>query len=127
MRTSLHSFFFSIWALLSTHLERISSCNALVCSRLLHHVEDPASRIRLLSELARVTRMGMVVTFFDARSFSALRRKRVAAQRGRPSARFSMTRAQCASEASSAGLELVGMKAMLRYYAEVTAAVFVKD
>ncbi len=42
-----------------------------VCWRLLHHVTDPATRVRILAGLARVSRRAVVVTFADAGTWKA--------------------------------------------------------
>ena len=43
----------------------------VVCWRLLHHLTDRADRIRVLRELARTCRRGVVVTFADASTWKA--------------------------------------------------------
>ncbi|PCJ63677.1 MAG: hypothetical protein COA73_05240 [Candidatus Hydrogenedentota bacterium] len=47
--------------------------DAVVCNRLLHHFHNPDTRRKLLTELARVSRGPIVISFFCSESFSALR------------------------------------------------------
>lgn len=106
---------------------RTDSVDLVFCARLIQHFPDPESRIQILSEFARVARVGVVVSFFDACSFRAWRR---AHKKYKPSRRFgrhAVTRAQCAREARQAGLITLGMNALLRYHAEITAAAFLVD
>jgi SAM-dependent methyltransferase len=100
------------------------SVDVVLCSRLIHHFTDVESRVRILNELARVARVGVVVSFFDATSFRAWRRVRKARRKGRTSGRCSITRSECVAEAGQAGLTLLGMNALFRYHTEVTAAAF---
>jgi len=47
--------------------------DAVFCNRLLHHIRSALERAAFLRELRRVTRRYLVVSFFDYRSFEALR------------------------------------------------------
>jgi ubiquinone/menaquinone biosynthesis C-methylase UbiE len=49
------------------------SVDAVFCNRLLHHITSAPERAAFLLEFHRVTRRYLVVTFFDYRSFGALR------------------------------------------------------
>ena len=72
-----------------------------VCSRLLHHLPDPAARARLLRELARVSSRWIVLSFHDA---TAPKRR----FRGtRPRHRVALVPRDLADEASKQGLLLV--------------------
>ncbi len=71
------------------------------CSRLLHHLADPAERARLLRELARVAARWVVLSFHDATAV----KRRLQGRRGR--SRIAITPAQLAAEAATAGLVLV--------------------
>ena len=102
------------------------SVDAVLCSRLLHHFARPEDRIGILRELARVCRVGVVVSFFDAASLKHRRRLRRRARRGRPGNRHAVTRGQFAEEAGRAGLDCVSMHALLRFHSELTAATLLK-
>lgn len=49
------------------------SVDAVFCNRLLHHITSAPERAAFLREFHRVTRRYLVVSFFDYRSFGALR------------------------------------------------------
>lgn len=72
-----------------------------VCSRLLHHLADPADRARVLGELARVALRWVVLSFHDA---TALKRR---LQGRRPRSRVALAPTELAAEASRQGLALV--------------------
>jgi ubiquinone/menaquinone biosynthesis C-methylase UbiE len=97
--------------------------DVVLCSRLLHHIPERADRVKILKEFARVARVGVVFSFFDANSFRAWRRQRKEGRKGRLGGRHSQSRSECDEEAHEAGLEPAGMTALLRFHTEVTAAV----
>jgi 2-polyprenyl-3-methyl-5-hydroxy-6-metoxy-1,4-benzoquinol methylase len=47
-----------------------NSFDAILCNRLLHHYDNPETRRAVLTELARVTRGPLLVSFFSDRNFS---------------------------------------------------------
>jgi ubiquinone/menaquinone biosynthesis C-methylase UbiE len=102
------------------------SVDAALCSRLVHHFALPEERIAILRELARVCRVGAVVSFFDAASLKHRRRLRRRARRGKLGNRNAVTRRQFAEEASEAGLRCESMHALLRFHTELTAAALLK-
>ncbi len=99
-----------------------NAVDLVLCSRLLHHFPDAASRIRILGEFARVARVGVVVSFFDLHSYRGWRRMRKKRKPHRDHGRFAISRQQLQEEARAAGLQVVGMNALLRFHTEVTAA-----
>ncbi len=103
------------------------SVDAVLCSRLLRNLHLPDDRIALMTELARVARVGCVATFFDAASLKYRRRLRRRLRKSRTGFRHAVTRQQFASEAERAGLRCVSMHAMLRYHSELTAAALLKQ
>lgn len=103
---------------------RDHSVDVVLCARLLHHFADEASRAKLFRELARVARVGVVVSFFDATSYYAWKRRRKIERTGRESGRHSITRDECCRLAEAAGLRPLGMNAILRFHSEITAAAF---
>ncbi|MFQ5414082.1 MAG: class I SAM-dependent methyltransferase [Phycisphaerae bacterium] len=98
--------------------------DVVLCARLLHHVSERDQRVSILREFARVARVGVVISFFDAASFRAWKRRRRNLRRDRSGGRSAIRRAQCEDEARSAGLNPIGMNALLRYHTEITAAAF---
>ncbi len=100
-----------------------NAVDVVLCSRLLHHIPERAQRVKILREFARVARVGVVFSFFDAQSFRAWRRQRKALRKGRSGGRHAMLRSECDEESREAGLQPAGMTALLRYHTEVTASV----
>lgn len=82
--------------------------DAIVCNRLLHHLPDAAERARVLSELHRVSRHYVIVSFFDfhrSGSFGlgALRRWLKRLRGRRPDYSGQPTAAQFAAEVQACG------------------------
>ncbi len=100
------------------------SVDVVLCARLLHHFSEPEQRIAVLKEFARVARVGVVLSFFDAHSFRAWWRRRKIRRKGHLSGRHPESRRQCGWEGQAAGLILVGFSALARFHSEITAAVF---
>jgi len=101
-----------------------NAVDVVLCSRLVHHIPERESRVQIMREFARVARVGVVVSFFDATSWNAWKRRRKVKRTGKTGGRHAMTRAECNDEARDAGLQPIGMNALLRYHTEVTAAAF---
>lgn len=97
--------------------------DVVLCSRLLHHFPDAESRVQILREFARVAKVGVVVSFFDAITYRGWRRNRKKRPH-RDQGRYAISRRQFRQEAELAGLTSLGMNALLRFHAEVTAAAF---
>lgn len=102
------------------------SMDAVLCSRLIQRFSRSHERIEVLREVARICRVGAVVSFFDAASFKHRRRLRRQARRGRLGNRHAVSRSQFVSEAQQAGLRCVSMHALLRFHTELTAATLLK-
>jgi SAM-dependent methyltransferase len=75
------------------------SFDLVLCSRLLHHLEDAAERRSVLTELARVSRRWAIVSHFDRGSFQAWRSR----WRRRADGRHALAPAQFRAEAAAAG------------------------
>jgi ubiquinone/menaquinone biosynthesis C-methylase UbiE len=75
-----------------------------VCHRLLHHLADPAARVAILRELARVARRSVVCSFSDATTWKG----RLQAWRGQTGRRIALDPATLSGEARAAGLEPLG-------------------
>lgn len=92
---------------------RVASADALpfpdrafdtaVCHRLLHHVSERRDRVRILAELGRVARRGVVVSFQDATTGKGRRQ----ARQGKQGRRVVLHPDELAAEAAEAGLLLV--------------------
>lgn len=91
-----------------------------LCMRLLQHIATPAERIDILTELRRVTRGPVVVSFFDACSLQHLRRKLRGLRGKRRSGRYAFSRSSFQRELEAAGFEVVAMRALRRYLGEQT-------
>ncbi len=102
------------------------SVDAVLCSRLVHHFGLPEQRIEILRELARVSRVGAVVSFFDRASLKHRRRLRRRTRKGKLGNRHAVSRRQFSEEARESGLDCVSMHALLRFHTELTAAALVK-
>lgn len=74
-----------------------------LCFRLLHHIPDAGERVRILAELARVTRGPVLVSYFDAASAQHVRRVLRRAL-GRPSRRVAVSWRQLRGDLRRAGL-----------------------
>ncbi len=72
-----------------------------VCSRLLHHIADPAARAQVLRELARVAGRWVVLSFHDATAMKCRIRGK------RPRSRVALTPAELGAEAAREGLAFV--------------------
>ena len=95
--------------------------DGVACLRFVHHFEDPRDRVAVLQELARVARRHVIVSFFDAMSFQAARR-RVRAMRGRRSGRHAQSRRAFCEEAGDAGLRVVRIRHRARLVSEWAVA-----
>jgi hypothetical protein len=96
------------------------SVDAVLCSRFLNRFALAEDRIAILRELARVCRVGAVVTFFDAASLR--HRGHVLRHQASGSGRLAITRSQFKFEVERAGMECLSMHALLRFHMELTAA-----
>ncbi|MEC9048533.1 MAG: methyltransferase domain-containing protein [Planctomycetota bacterium] len=94
----------------------------VLCMRLLQHIETSAERVQILGELRRVSRGPVVVSFFDAMSLQHLRRKLRSIRGKRASGRVAIQRADFAREADAAGLQVLTMSALRRFFGEQTLA-----
>jgi ubiquinone/menaquinone biosynthesis C-methylase UbiE len=85
---------------------RDAALDGVVCIRLCHHLPHPAERERLVTELLRVARRFVLLTFFDYHSLKNLLRRISCRFRGkRP--KYTMTRAEVCRIAARQGARLV--------------------
>ena len=83
------------------------SVDLAACMRLLHHFPDRADRVRILTELARVSRGPLVTSFLDGDSFKQRHYARRIARTGKPSRRVLQSREEFAQEAKEAGWRVI--------------------
>jgi len=123
-----HSLFAQAPGVIVASADRIplpdASVDVVFCSRLLHHFQDSEARVNILKEFARVSKLGVVFTFFDAVSYRGWRRAKKKRRPDKQYSRYAITRAQCAHEGTLAGLTPIGMNALFRFHTEITAAAF---
>jgi len=86
----------------------------VLCMRLLHHIPRPEERVRILRELARVSRGPLVLSFFHSVSLQHLRRL----LRRRQSRRVAIRLATLQDELHAAGLTLVKKQPLRRFVSE---------
>lgn len=101
---------------------RDGACDALVCCRLLHHVEDRAARRAVLAEFARVSRGPVLVSFWDRAAWPTWRRRLGLGRPGRDG-RHATTRAELRADLEAAGLEWLEFAAPRRFLSAQTFAV----
>ena len=77
------------------------------CMRLLHHFREREDRVRVLAELARVSRGPLVTSFLDGASFKQRRYVARRTRQGKPLTRVLQTQAEFAAEAGEAGWLIV--------------------
>lgn len=75
------------------------SVDLILCSRLLHHFEQPKQRMAVLEELARVSQRWAILSYFDSANFQAWRNK----LRGKFRGRFPIPQATFQNEIHGAG------------------------
>lgn len=96
------------------------SFHGALCMRLLQHIPAPQERIRILSELARVTTGPVIVSFFDSFSLQAARRGLRRLTGKKRSGRSAVSRRQFRAELQAAGLQPIAWHATLRFLGEQT-------
>jgi len=89
------------------------SFDAVVCCRLLHHLERDEDLARIAHELVRVSRALVLVTYWDAASLPALRRRLLPSARA--PRRFARRRAVIEAAFVAAGAEVVERAWSLRF------------
>ena len=97
--------------------------DTVVCWRLLHHLTERGDRVRVLRELARTSRRGVVVTFADAGTWKA----RFQRWRRRNRRCAKLTTHGLASEARDAGLSLLATRRLSSLFSLLAAAVLLPD
>lgn len=83
------------------------SFDAVLCFRLFHHFPTPEIRRRAVSELCRVARRFVVLSYFSPMSFTSWRRRLVAALGGKRSPKHATSLAEVKGYFAEAGFRLV--------------------
>ena len=105
---------------------RDNSVDGTICVRLSHHLPTAAERERLLTELLRVSRRFVIMTFFDHYSLkNLLRRLRRPLDRKPP--KMTMTTARVAELARERGARLIAAPPLSRIGSGHRYALIVKD
>jgi len=91
-----------------------------LCLRFLQHFEHPSDRRCLLRELRRIVRGPVVLSYFDAGSLPAWRRRVRARRRGRPTGRFALTRRELDEDLGEVGYRIAGRRHRARFVSEWT-------
>jgi len=106
---------------------RDGSFAGCLCFRLLHHLEGPAERIRVLGELARVSRCWVAISFFHRWSLQDLRRRLRHRFLGRRRGRRSVGWRRLRAEAAVVGLRAVAIRPLRPFISEQWLVLLRKD
>ena len=101
---------------------RDGTFTAVVCVRLLHHLADRASRTALVRELVRVSAGLVVLSFWDAASLHAWRRRAGLRRSVHPDRRTAVSRREIEELFEAAGAPVVGYRHSLRFVSPQTFA-----
>lgn len=99
----------------------------VLCMRLLQHVPPRDERRAILRELARVSAGPVLVSFFDAASLQHLRRRLRVALGGRRSARVAVRLRVLREDLAAAGLRIVRVASLRRWFSEQRLLLAVRD
>ncbi|MCB1669645.1 MAG: YrbL family protein [Gammaproteobacteria bacterium] len=99
------------------------SFDLIICNRLFHHYSASDTRVRVLTELRRLCRDTLVISWFDSFSLSnAIRRLKHKIGYKRQRDRYAISRSQFREEARRAGFEVVCQRAIRRFISPQTYA-----
>jgi SAM-dependent methyltransferase len=96
---------------------------AVVCCRLLHHLQEPEGFRRTVTELVRVSRELVVASFWDAGSLPARHRRVFPHRGGRRVGRIPHAKAHVRLVFAGAGAEVLGFHHTLRFFSRQTFVV----
>lgn len=105
---------------------RAGSVDGAICIRLLHHLPTAAERDRLLSELLRVSRRFVILTFFDRHSLKHLT-WRIRHPFSRAPRKPALSRSELAALLRGSGARLVASAPLSRFGSGHRYALIVKD
>lgn len=97
--------------------------DAVVCCRLVHHLRGGAEREALLRELVRVSRDLVLVSFWDAASLHAWRRRHGLRRRAHSDPRAAIRRSDLERELAAAGAAVLAYEHSLRFVSQQAFAV----
>jgi SAM-dependent methyltransferase len=101
---------------------RDKSVEGALCFRFLHHVPTSEQRVKILRELARISRRFVVVSFFHPCSAHHLGRTLSRALRGAKVDRYAVTKSRLAREAASVGLRIDATRAQAAFTRDLWVA-----
>jgi len=94
------------------------------CMRLLHHFPDQKDRVKILSQLHRVSRHALIVTYHNAESLKQKRYIRKCKKVGKPCSRVILSPQQFKEEAIQAGWDFVRSWKINSYTSGLRIALF---
>lgn len=97
---------------------------AVVCCRLLHHIPDKGSRAALIGELLRVSAGPVLLSFWDATSWHAWRRRKGVRRASHEDSRTALRRSELESLVRTAGAEPLEYFSSLRFVSQQTFLIF---
>ena len=106
---------------------RDASFDLVLCWRFFHHLPSKSQRIVVLKELARVSRMWIIVSFFHVVSAHNLKRSLSAALSGRKGCRFATRMRDMEIAGKEAGLRVKLKAAQAPFLKDLWAVVFMKE
>jgi 2-polyprenyl-3-methyl-5-hydroxy-6-metoxy-1,4-benzoquinol methylase len=104
-----------------------NNVDAIVCFRLFHHFPDPTTRQRCISQLCRVARRMVVISYFSPLSATSLRRTLLAAVGGKRSPKHSTSLQEIQGYFQLNGFRLVRNFARMPFIHTLHVAVFERD
>lgn len=89
--------------------------DAVFCNRLFHHFIESDTRVTALTELNRISKGPVIVSYFDSFAFDAMKRKvRYALKGKKPNDRVAISLKTFAADLEAAGLEVVTTASVLK-------------
>lgn len=108
-----HRIEFTVREALDTGFED-QTFDGIICNRLFHHFNEPETRVAVLSELRRICRGPLVVSFFNSFALDALKfRLKHRVRRTKPKDRIPIPLRRFQSEVEEAGLRILARFAVL--------------
>lgn len=92
-----------------------NSVDCIIIWRFLHHINDPATRQRILAEAARVSRRKVILSFYHPLSFTHLRRMAQQKFTGRENYRAALTHWRMARETEACGLHVQEFRSFAKF------------
>jgi ubiquinone/menaquinone biosynthesis C-methylase UbiE len=100
--------------------------DAILCFRLFHHLPNPEVRDRVVGELCRVADKYVMISWFDPRSFTSMKRSLRARFFGKESRQYSTALDEVSGYFQGHGYELSRNFARMPYFHTLNLAVFAR-